>query len=195
MRKIFGGVLLAAAVAAVGSVNAEPNETAKWLMATPVTLWDKGMGEANSRADRYARYLGRYRGNWYTGWSSYSFDKNEITVGMEIEGYNENDSGVPTHEDCNRIRRYFINNLNVHFLADPSNLNPSVFSEHNIDGIHKSVSQWFSHEGFSRKSRDKDIGEKLARIIFVEVELSNDAGGVSCRDRITSANAASKPIN
>ena len=58
---------------------------------------------------------------------------------------------------------------------------------------HGAIGWWFRHKGFERKSRDEELEEKLARIIFVAVRLKNNDGGITCRDRITAFDAPSKP--
>ena len=185
MRKIFGGVLLAAAVAA-GSVDAEPNDTAKWLMNEPVTLWDRGIDVADAEAERIARALGKPRGTGQVGWAYYDYANNEINIGMRIEGYES--LTAPTHEDCNEIRWFFVNNLNAWYSAAHD-------EQAQTEALYKSVSHWFTHRGFSNTSRDEDIGKKLARMIYVRVVLLNKEGSIQCRDRITSLDAPSKPLN
>ena len=105
---------------------------------------------------------------------------------MHIEGYNE--ATPPTHDDCNRIRIFFIRNLNLYYRSFHD-------EDDERQGIHATMSEWFSHEGFVSKARDDKIGEKMARIVFVQVGLANDGGRIECRDRITSFDAPSRPLN
>ena len=60
--------------------------------------------------------------------------------------------------------------------------------------LQNTISSWFSHEGWQKQIRDKEIGLKMARIIFVKVVLSGQKGDISCRDRITAFEAPSKPL-
>ena len=60
--------------------------------------------------------------------------------------------------------------------------------------ISDEVGRWFSHSGYREGDRDEDLGEKLARIVFVKVLMHREAGpGIQCRNRITSLDAPSKP--
>ena len=44
------------------------------------------------------------------------------------------------------------------------------------------------------KQRDEKLAEKLTRILFVRVNLWSKGGTVTCRDRILSSDAPSKPL-
>ena len=58
------------------------------------------------------------------------------------------------------------------------------------------IDGWFSHYGFVLKNRDEELAEKMSRIIFVKVGLLNKdeyKGEFSCRDRIMTFDAPSKP--
>lgn len=193
MLKMFGGVLLATWVATGGSVNAEPGPIGKWLMATPVTLWDRGMDAMEQEAKSL---YGLEPESWLPSgmkilgaWVSYFWDNNEITIHAWFPDTHE---VFIDHEWCNTIRARVISRI--------TGFPPGVVEREMPDGSSFAISDvidgWFSHDGFQRPDRDDELGAKMARIIFVSVEItSEDGSGIRCRDRITSLDAPSKPHN
>ena len=76
-------------------------------------------------------------------------------------------------------------------------LRPTVFlwldQEQSRVRVLHTIDQWFSHYGYRDKRRDEELAEKLARIVFVRVNLWGKGGTVTCRDRILTSDASSKP--
>ena len=211
MRKIFGGVLLATAVAAGGSVDAEPGPIGKWLMNTPVTLWDRGMdtieevvgdlyylSEPDDTGGRTIRQI---------AWARYDWDSNEINIHFTRTHAYASYMGTPaTHEGCNTARKQLIYLLmNLPAVTEPSYFDRAYPDEVKAGlsadeilskrRIPEEVSSWFNNNGFQKGGRDKELGAKLARIIFVEVQILGEDSRIECRDRITSLDAPSKPFN
>ena len=159
--------------------QAEPGPIGRWLMSEPLTLWDIGMIRAEEEASRAAKASSPDLGFSRWGGARYSWENNEIELYMYAVGY----EGEPTHEKCNEVRQTFIRDL--------------VYWGDNDDALRliltDTISEWFSHEGWQKQSRDEKIGEKMARITFVEVVLSGPKGLISCRDRILVFDAPSKP--
>ena len=94
-------------------------------------------------------------------------------------------NGAATHDTCNDTRRSF--------LAALMNAHKAYNEEKARELAHSAIGWWFQHKGFERKSRDEKLEEKLARIVFVTVHLYPADGGITCRDRITTFEAPSKP--
>ena len=160
---------------------AEPGPIGQWLMNQPLTLWDKGMFEATEAANQAAEYVGKNIGNISYGRAQYDWDNNEIDVLVSVSGY----SADTNHENCNKVRRAFISYLADAFVLD------------NVDRariiLRLNISSWFSHHGYQNQGRDKELGEKMSRIIFVKARLWNTDGGITCRERIMVFDAPSKP--
>ena len=60
--------------------------------------------------------------------------------------------------------------------------------------VQQTIEEWFSHYGYRNKQREEKLAEKLTRILFVRVNLRSKDGTVTCRDRILSSDAPSKPL-
>ena len=164
----------------------EPGPIGRWLMKEPVSLWDKGVSEASEMADSAAEGIGAHRGERAWGWAAYDWEDNEITLNFNVTGY----KGDPTHKECNMLRRYFIG-----WLAHGDYSYTGTNEERSRRGILRAISQWFGHSGgYRNRDRDKNLEEKLARIIFVRVRLWNPIKSVTCGDRIMSREAPSTPI-
>ena len=160
----------------------EPGPIGQWLMNEPMSLWDKGMFVADRAARDAAQYVGAHRGKRVSGSAGYSWEDNEITLYFNVTGFN----AAVTHEKCNELRRYFIGYMSYGAHSD------RFQGQQARKQIAVAVSDWFSHEGYQSSGRDKRLGEKLARIIFVRVSLWNKAESITCRDRITVSDAPSK---
>ena len=109
--------------------------------------------------------------------------QDEIDLFFNVQGFRDD----PTHEKCNELRRYFIGHVaaGAHSMLDEEQSRARV--QHTID-------EWFSHYGYRDKQPDEKLAEKLARIVFVRVNLWGKGGTVTCRDRILSSDAPSKPL-
>ncbi len=161
--------------------RAEPGPIGKWLMSEPLTLWDHGMMNLEQDADRAVEYVKLGDGNWIA-WTRYDWDNNEIEVALSVIGY----AGTATHDTCNDTRRSFIAALINAY---------GMYSEKRAGELaHRAIGWWFAHNGFAKESRDEKLEEKLARIVFVVVRLQTHDGGITCRDRITTFHAPSKPL-
>ena len=92
-----------------------------------------------------------------------------------------------THEKCNELRVLFLDGIGRY---------PRSFGNDQWrNGILSKIRQWFTHEGFQNKNRDENLEEKMSRIIFVQVQMTKGGGsGISCRDRILTLDALSKPL-
>ena len=60
---VLAGVLNVLAMPSI----AEPGPIGRWLMGEPLSLWDKGMFEANEAARRAATFVGSHRGETRMG--------------------------------------------------------------------------------------------------------------------------------
>ena len=69
---VLAGVLN---VLAMPSIT-EPGPIGRWLMGEPLSLWDKGMFEANEAARRAATFVGSHRGELAWGSASYNWNNN-----------------------------------------------------------------------------------------------------------------------
>ena len=173
--------------------HAEPGPIGQWLMNDPLTLWDHGMMRAENEADEAAQRVAKKLDIQVTGaWTGYSWDDNEITIGMTVRNFAEELS----HANCNEVRRFFI--------AELIGLGPSWGSatqqDASISYMHYKIGDWFSHMGFQRGDRDEELSEKLARIIFVRVSLMSgsnlsESDGLYCRARIVKHDAPSQPYS
>lgn len=151
-------------------------------MTEPVTLWDKGMFAMNHVAQAAAEYVGKHRGTFAGGSVHYNWGDNELTLYFSISGFREK----LTHEKCNELRRYFIG-----YIAHGAHTRSHGDTADTM--IHVAIGEWFSHDGFKRDGRDEKLEEKLARIIFVRVNLWTKKSRLMCRARITSPEAPSQP--
>ncbi len=186
MTEANGALVRAVAALAVlcglmSAVRAEPGPVGRWLMNEPVTLWDLGLMNMEQDAEQAAEHIKTSDDGWIA-WARYNWDNNEIEIRLIAVGFN----GAISHETCNDTRRAFLAALISAY---------GMYNEKKAGELaHQAIGWWFSHKGFESKSRDEKLEEKLARIIFVEVRLHNNDGGVSCRDRITTFHAPSKPL-
>ena len=160
--------------------RAEPGPIGKWLMSEPLTLWDHGIMNIERDAKQAAENIKETDGRW-VAWARYNWDNNEIDITLFVVGFND----AITHETCNDTRRSF--------LASLLNAYGLYSEEKAAELAYQAIGWWFSHKGFKSKSRDEKLEEKLARIVFVAVRLRKDNGGITCRDRITTFDAPSKP--
>jgi len=127
----------------------------------------------------------------WTGSASYSWDNNEIDVLVNVFGPDV--SRDEAHRSCNNARNMFLATLSgTYDMTDKEGIQAS---------LHAKIDHWFSHSGFASLSRDEQLAEKLARIIFVSVRLwppAEGGGYVSmneCRARIMEFDAPSKPLD
>ena len=176
--------LAASAPMMASSAGAEPGPIGKWLMEQPLTVWDIGMTKAGDQAKRARDGMPTKSGMPEFAWAKYDWDNNEIDIHLSIWNYR----GEMTHEKCNELRGSFLDGLGLY---------PRSFGEDDWrEGILSRIRQWFSHEGFQNKSRDENLAEKMSTIIFVQVKMSKGGGaGISCRDRILTLDAPSKPVS
>ena len=188
LRTIIAAAVLAALA---GVATAEPGPIGQWLMNQPVTLWDRGMDRALKEAEEAARRTGpRPPRTVRVGNAYYDWNTNEITLQMNVIG----EAGAGTHERCNELRHRFVAAL---AYGIPTASDGSVISlgAEGKKWLTEKIDGWFSHHGYRVRSRDGKLGEKLARIVFVEV-LILDAYAkrtIECRARIFESEAASKP--
>ena len=183
---ILCAVLLAASPAA-----AEPGPIGSWLMSEPLTLWDKGMMAMREDAREAAKAVAADKGAAHWISVTYDWEDNEIKVNFSVWGFR----GDLSHQHCNQTRRAFIFGL----IGYRTDLDEKKVSKERATG---QIRTWFSHVGFVRKTRDKDLEQKLARIIFVSTSLRRDAKpftipmgpSISCRDRLTVSDAPSRPF-
>ena len=186
MRTIIAAAALAVMLA--GPAGAEPGPIGQWLMSQPVTLWDRGMDRADAAAERAGNAIMGGEGSKVWGGASYDWNNNEIDLRLDILWH----PGAASHELCNGFRRAFLARLldyhpDVHTVPDPASLRRHV---------NKEIADWFSHYGYEKQNRDKKLGEKLARIVFVTVALGGRLGSrqrIDCRARMFESEAASKP--
>ena len=183
MRRLV--LLMVALIALAMSARAEPGPIGQWLMRQPFTLWDIGMMRAGEAADEAAD-IANHLGITY-GWVQYNWDNNEINIVVNIRPAVEIEQPPLTHDLCNDTRREVIGALSWAGMWD---------EEFTREEMHRRIGEWFSHYGFQEGDRDEQLPEKLARIIFVAVTMfgKNDSDGITCRDRIMTFDAPSKPI-
>ena len=162
--------------------RAEPGPIGGWLMNEPLTLWDRGMMRAREEADRAGKRVARDAGKGGWALTSYNWEDNEIEIRLIVIGFHGNVS----HENCNIARRSFISELTGYSIQRDAALVRKYLPEQ--------ISAWFSHIGFQSKTRDKKLGEKMARIIFVRVILRGNEGAITCKERIVTFDAPSKPF-
>ncbi|MDE0433988.1 MAG: hypothetical protein OXH92_08250 [Bryobacterales bacterium] len=191
-RCLLRTIIAAAALAALAGVaTAEPGPIGQWLMNQPVTLWDRGMDRALNAAKEAAKRTGPWPPRTVReGHAYYDWNANEITLQMSVIG----EVGAGTHERCNELRHRFVAAL---AYGIPTASDGSVISlgAKGKKWLTEKIDGWFSHHGYRERSRDGKLGEKLARIVFVEV-LIRDAHlrkKFECRARIFESEAASKP--
>ena len=162
--------------------RAEPGPIGRWLMNEPLTLWDRGMMRAQEVADRAGKQVVREVGARGFAVANYNWENNEINFSLFVFGFH----GKLSHDICNQTRRSFISKLAGYSIKQNA--------ERVRKEIPELVSRWFSHIGFESKSRDKKLGEKMARIIFVGVFLNGKQKSIMCKERIRSFDAPSKPL-
>ena len=182
----WGGVSIRAmCILAVLSVTAEsiaePGPIGRWLMTTPMSLWDKGMFEVGNTVKRATEHIAS--GYDARGGVNYDWDNNEINIWLSVHNY-PNDL---SHENCNKIRRTFIGHIASAKGEDDDNIAALL--------LYASIASWFSHIGYKtpHPGPSKNLGAPMSRIIFVKTELSTKGETISCRDRIMEFHAPSKP--
>ena len=161
--------------------HAEPGPIGQWLMNEPLTLWDRGMMRAQEEADTAGKRIAKKAGAIGLAFASYNWDNNEIEIKFTLIGFQSDVS----HENCNKMRRSFIGAFPGILIKGNEKLVTQLLTDQ--------ISGWFSHVGFQRKIRDEKLGEKLARIIFVRVNLLGKNGSITCRERIMTFDAPSQP--
>ena len=174
------------------SLNAEPGPIGRWLMNTPVTLWDRGMDAMDEKAKGLHELEPL---SWLPAgmkilgaWVHYDWDNNEIDI---FALFPDTPEVYIDHEWCNTVRTRVISRV----TGFPEGMTETLVTDDGSFAISDVVGGWFSHSGYQEGDRDEALGEKLARIVFVEVLMQRNAGpGIQCRDRITSLDAPSKPV-
>ncbi|MCY4151310.1 MAG: hypothetical protein OXE94_03620 [Aestuariivita sp.] len=197
----LGMAAIAALMAWAAPLNAEPGPMSRWLMNEPVNLFTRGMDEIRERVDRASDSDNEFNSS-ASATVRYSWDDNEINIYFRLFGLE--DSAI-SHDRCNKVRNSYIasvtnaprdKELIFHKVLDGYVDEGGASTAEWLTNVHvpREISAMFSQNSHRARDRDEDIGEKLARIIFVEVEMFSDSGdGISCRDRITSFDAPSKP--
>ncbi len=180
-------------------VRSEPGPIGQWLMNEPLTLFDWGIYRINKEIQKTVNVVNRDFFKYdlekspndspVYGGVYYDWDNNEINIYLRIrDDKSKHSVYVPTHDNCVFVREWLL------YRLTPT---PSNAFETDLDNdkfwIHFRVNNWFSNYGFSSKDRPENLGEKLARIIWVEVNLSDGKNSISCRERITELDAHSKP--
>ena len=183
-------------------LGAEPGPVGQWLMNEPVTLWDRGMDAINEAVGQAVEDT-----LYETDFAVYDWDNNEITIAINATV----EKDFISHDICNTLRRAAIGAIaGIGWDWDKRDYTQSEFpSGYGGEGqppvsewlvakrIPQQVSDWFSHSGYFRSDRDRELGEKMARTIFVQFNLKSEKqenNGISCRDRITSLDSPSKPL-
>ena len=188
-------------------LNAEPGPIERWLMDEPVSLWDRGM-DAMEESTRIAYQAISEKHDLDAATNSprlsYDWDRNEIEIEMVLVRKEGWAFPLMTHGACNKVRADAIIWIVGYGTAVELGISRSSYDTIVKDHAPLQIASWFSHRGFSRTSRDMELEEKLAEIIFVEVtmrkpytratEIFGQGDGISCRDRITSLEAPSRPL-
>ncbi len=187
---LFRTIILAATLAIAvynTTVRADPGPIGNWLMNEPLSLFDWGMYKV-SKDTEYAsdRLKNEHSLALAIGWTHYDWDNNEILIIMHLSS-----EGLyhATHDNCNFFRQRLLESLTF-YIKDPKT-DPKVdYSEFATIA----VGSWFSHNGFESGNRPEDLGKKLARIVWVEVNYTDvGEGSISCKARITEWDAPSLP--
>ena len=182
----LGVAAVAASMAWTVPLNAEPGPIGRWLMNEPVTLWDRGMDAMQEEA----RGLYDLDSDWLpTGMHilgaavAFNWDDNEINI---FAWFPSTPPDYINHGMCNDVRQRVISRI----TGFPKGI--TGIKDFDISDV---IHNWFSHAGYRSGDRDDELGKKMSRIIFVEVDMNPTTGdGISCRDRITSLDAPSKPL-
>jgi len=192
-------VTLAGGLAGASEAKAEPGPLGIWLMNQPVTLWDRGMDamedSARAAADRIKRARGLKRSVGFV--HGYLWDENEINVNFSFD-YGYKNQTLSSHKTCNAIRSEFINRFvspdfrTVNERPKFPRETQDQYEKRRLEQIYQKIESWFSHRGFQEGGRDKELGKKMARIIFVTA--ISIAHNVECRNRITVREAPSIPL-
>ena len=128
--------LAASAPMMASSAGAKPGPIGKWLMEQPLTLWDIGMIRARDEAAQAIKYVGQHRSTEgrTSGSAHYRWDNNEVEIVMHIFDYND----IPSHENCNMVRRYAIGYLGPMDIENAETARTL---------LHMRIEEWFSHAG------------------------------------------------
>lgn len=191
MKMIIAAAALAVMLA--GPASAEPGPIGQWLMATPVTLWDRGMDAAKNAARKAANsaardgYMGK-KTKYPLTTVTYDWANNEINITVASIF---SDEGPWTHDRCNALRRTFLRRLAEGGTTEDDGSDD--FDALLKNWLRSAIGRWFSHNGYRSTGRDQKLTEKLARIMFVEAGLHGLLGGITCRGRILDVDVASKP--
>ena len=163
-----------------GQIAAEPSKVVSWLMDNPLTLWDRGIIILEEAADRVTSNVAKETADAFAE-VAYDWDHNEIRISLYMVDF----KGDLSHEKCNEWRAHFINEIfRLRLAREHTQVRRAMLIVR--------ISTWFSHKGFSTKGRDKNLGEKLARIIFVQTMLRTGDDAIICRERVTEFDAPSK---
>ncbi len=92
-----------------------------------------------------------------------------------------------THKKCNEVRREFIKHMAAVWPSAPDDLVRLMLAGR--------VSRWFSHKGFKSPKRDEKLGEKLSRMIWLDVSILSGKTGIVCGEAITEFDAPSGPLD
>ena len=117
-----------------------------------------------------------------------SWDNNEIEIEVALSVYRLCNGAAYLTTTCNETRRSFLAALLGAY---------GMYSEKKAGELaHQAIGWWFASQRLrAQESRDEKLEEKLARIVFVAVTAATSHdGGITCRDRITTFHAPSKPL-
>jgi len=217
-RTLLGALLLATTVNTAPS-QAEPGPVSTWLMKEPLTLFDWGMYRASKSMDRVATRLKEiYPDGWFSTYETYSWDHDEIHFSWRVafdpdDWHPTDDPGdwPATHDTCNYFRKLILRSV-LWLLVSPEEIendfmNPGLQTGKDAWDTRERagivLDKWFSHAGerslgipyFERMGRPEDLGEKLARVVWLSVELQEKSRDrIECGARITEWEAPSKPL-
>lgn len=181
-------VLAAAMISclAASQSHAEPGPTTNRLMNEPISLWDWGMFRIEQMRESATKVIKGVHKLDFIADSSYSWDNNEITISFFHVNFNDSDTPPieAKEEKCREIRHTALQTLApMYLLASPSQGNP----QDKIELAAKlALEDWFSHPGgYQSSERGNDVGQRLARITYVEVRIFDEDKAVTCRGRIS----------
>ncbi len=201
------------------AARAEPGPVSTWLMNKPLTLFDWGMYRVGKSMDRVATRLKEiYPEGWFFPYETYSWDHDEIHFSWRVifdpdDWRPTDDPGdwPATHDNCNYFRKLILRSV-LWLLIDPEeiendsmnlDLKPEAGGWDPRTRVGGVLDKWFAHTGessygipyFERTDRPEDLGEKLARIVWLSVVLQDESRDrIECKARITDWEAPSRPV-
>jgi len=132
--------------------RAEPTATVRYLMKTPVSMFDYGIGRLQESLLSILKHYG-YSGGFYV---QCRIPPVRLPKFEPIKSMNESEA----RDQC----KHFVGTIRVELGLEANTDKPYLYARD-----HSSLASYFSHAGYKQESEPKNLNEELDQITEIEV--------------------------